>query len=432
MTANGLLHIKEGTRHTRVFESSHIKHSDSQLQEMQLSPEFSGHLVRVKSEPPDVACLPEEGQQTQQQHHDEPSPGGDADGVTAGTCRIKEEPQEDSSNKHPIIEVKTEPYNIAVLTEQDQMGHSRHSASEARASGGMPYIKGQAGSTCDQASSADTSTNAQFKINTTPAEQRFNSTALVTGEKPYKCNVCPAVFRHSTGLSRHKRTHTGEKYKCDACPAEFSLSGYLQRHKRTHTGEKPYKCNVCTAGFSRSEYLHYHMRTHTGEKPYKCDVCPAEFSRNGHLRDHRRAHTGEKPYKCDLCPAEFTRNNYLQHHKRTHTGEKPYKCDVCHAEFSRREYLREHMRTHTGEKPYKCDACPAEFSRNGNLQDHRRTHTGEKPYKCDVCLANFRQSGTLQYHKRTHTGEKTYKRDACLVEFRKSSGPEASQADTHS
>ncbi|XP_064462687.1 uncharacterized protein LOC135373407 [Ornithodoros turicata] len=138
-TANSLLCIKEEARDTCVFGSSHSSPSDSQFQEMQLSPEFSGQLVRVKLEPPDVPCLPEEGQ-TQQQHCKESSSGGDADGTIGGMCNIKEEPREVSSNEDPIIEVKTEPYNIAVLTEQEQMGHSCDSTLEG-ATLGMCHIK---------------------------------------------------------------------------------------------------------------------------------------------------------------------------------------------------------------------------------------------------------------------------------------------------
>ncbi|XP_064468247.1 zinc finger protein 235-like isoform X2 [Ornithodoros turicata] len=294
-------------------------------------------------------------------------------GATAGMCDIKEEPQEDSSNEDPSIEVKTEPYNVPVLAGQEQIEHS-----------------------CDPTS-----------------EEFFESMDLQrhkgtnTGEKLYKCNVCPAVFSQSRHLQVHKRTHTGEKpYKCDVCAAEFSLSGNLRQHKRTHTGEKPYKCDFCPAEFSQKGNLQYHKRMHTGEKPYKCDACPAEFSRHEHLQVHKRTHTGEKPFKCHVCLAEFSQKGNLQYHKRTHTGERPYKCDVCPAEFRWNQSLLNHKRTHTGEKPYKCKVCPAEFTRSAEMQCHKRTHTGEKPYKCDICLAEFSRSTDMQHHKRMHTGQK--------------------------
>ncbi|XP_064468048.1 zinc finger protein ZFP2-like isoform X2 [Ornithodoros turicata] len=443
--------VTEDARDTCVSESSRSSPSDSQLQEMQLSTEFGDDLVRVKSEPPDVACLPEESQ-VQQQHCGQ-SPSG---GVTPGACGIKEEPQEDLSNEEPITEVKTEPYNVAILAGHDQTGHSWHSESEdSTASTDMEHTD-----TCNPASSDSLKRPfaMEDKVGEKMHESDLSPTAFSlsesaknhmhknTHEMHYKCDLCPAAFSHSTHMHCHKRihtdvrphkcdlcpaeftrlhhlddhirTHTGDKpFKCDLCPAAFRHSTHLQRHKRTHTGEKPYKCKLCPAVFSHNTNLQRHNRTHTGEKPYKCDLCPSEFAQLHHLKDHIRIHTGEKPFKCDLCPAAFSHSMHLQRHKRTHTGDKPYKCKLCPAAFSHSTSLKCHNRTHTGEKPYKCDLCPAVFSHNTNLQRHNRTHTGEKPYKCDLCPSEFAQLHHLKDHTRIHTGEKPFKCDLCPAAF---------------
>ncbi|XP_064464163.1 zinc finger protein 227-like [Ornithodoros turicata] len=404
---------------------------------MQLCPELSCQLSRMKSEPSDTACLIEEGQ-VDRQHHRKSASGGDSGGAKGST---------------PVLHIEDQPR-----------------------------------STCSRAPSGCCSPNAQFKISATTVEPQFDDTALVTthcrpteqhpgqrkpralacaskvtkchmlvhghneseecptvkdiqmgekdvdlspatfsqsegtnkfllnqsGEKPYKCNICPADFRHSTSLWRHKLTHTGLKqYKCDLCPAVFGRSSNLRRHQQKHTGEKPYKCNLCPAEFRHQHHLKNHVRVHSGEKPYKCDLCPAEFSQSTNLRCHERTHTNEHPYKCDLCPAEFSHSTSLRIHRRAHTGEKPYKCDLCPAEFSQNATLQNHRRTHTGEKPHKCDLCPAEFSQSTSLLRHRLTHTGERPHKCDVCPAEFSRSTHLQRHKLTHTGERPHKCDLC-------------------
>ncbi|XP_064468029.1 zinc finger protein ZFP2-like [Ornithodoros turicata] len=447
---------------------------------MQLSPELSGELVRVKLEPPDAACLPEQGQQ---QHCSKTESGGGTCGVTGGMCDIKEEPREESSNKHPIIEVKTEPYNVAILAEQDQMEHSCHSTAEvsgAKRSPGMFHLKGQPRETSAQEPSGNSSSNVQLEMST-DAEPRIDDTDAVTVNcrhtdfkhrelSPDQSDAHQGADRSSISNNEkdrlyecvdvgHPKTHREKTFTCNTCSATFGLVSALGVHTKQHLGEGLYKCRLCMSQASRRNDTLVHAfdkseshptasgdqmggnrlgcelcpstfpesksaKNHTlkgaGKKPWKCSLCPAEFNHRTQLRCHRLTHVGEKPYKCDICSATFVSRGHLKNHMQTHADGKPRQCRFCHAEFVHLCSLRDHERAHAGEKPYKCDACPAEFSHNTNLRRHKRMHTGGRPHKCDLCSAAFSQVQNLRDHVRTHTGEKPYKCDLCDAAFSRS------------
>ncbi|XP_074666539.1 uncharacterized protein LOC141917331 [Strix aluco] len=288
----------------------------------------------------------------------------------------------------------------------------------------------------------------------------------------YKCEYCGKVSACRSSLTRHRRTHTGEKpYKCQDCGRGFAQRWTLVCHQKTHTGRKQFRCKSCGNYFSFRSDLIKHQRTHTGERPYTCSHCEMTFWRNAHLRRHQLAvhnGAGTDKQKEEQCQPREEQRGMLQgpeeepqsptvdvehdgqqqpddtqgsHRPRTprkcpfkgmYAEElqvattqpqsssigKEHKCEHCGKVFAWERSLRRHLRIHTGVKPFKCVDCGKSFMLSWYLLSHRRTHTKEKPFVCTTCGKRFSSSGSIFVHQRIHTGERPYACSRCGNSFR--------------
>ncbi|XP_044527024.1 zinc finger protein 296 [Gracilinanus agilis] len=83
------------------------------------------------------------------------------------------------------------------------------------------------------------------------------------------CEFCGKVFRNSSNLTVHRRSHTGERpYACPLCPYACAQSSKLTRHLRTHgpaPGPPPFQCPHCLVPFGLRATLDKHLKRQHGE-----------------------------------------------------------------------------------------------------------------------------------------------------------------------
>lgn len=112
-----------------------------------------------------------------------------------------------------------------------------------------------------------------------------------SGEKNFKCE-CGKSYRQIDSLKAHRKRHLEPTIPCPYCTKHFYTKNELKSHVGIHTGEKPFKCDICPAAFVASSSLAAHRRQHKKDNILpSCKLCGMEFSDRllltMHMYDHK-------------------------------------------------------------------------------------------------------------------------------------------------
>ncbi|KAM9320391.1 PR domain zinc finger protein 15 [Gastrophryne carolinensis] len=232
-------------------------------------------------------------------------------------------------------------------------------------------------------------------------------------KRVFQCNICTKVFRNSSNLSRHVRSHGDKLFKCEECAKLFSRKESLKqhvsyKHSRNEVDEDyQYRCTICEKAFRVEAFLEFH-NCRTDDKSFQCEMCYRFFSTNSNLSKHKKKH-GERKFACEVCNKLFYRKDVMLEHQRRHLeGVKRVKQETMQqASGNSIKYKKE---------PSACPECGKVFSCRSNMNKHLLTH-GDKKYTCEICGRKFFRVDVLRDHIHIHFKDIALMNDEQREEF---------------
>lgn len=137
-------------------------------------------------------------------------------------------------------------------------------------------------------------TTINLKVRNPGFEKVITPDILFETKAPFTCEICKENFGDFPTFDQHGvKVH--RRFICSYCGKAFTSRPNRERHVRYHTGEKPYKCDLCPVSFFRGDDLKYHRTTkHSDVKPFTCGACHSSFSYPKDLEKHLRVHPDHK------------------------------------------------------------------------------------------------------------------------------------------
>ncbi|RVE43710.1 hypothetical protein evm_011646 [Chilo suppressalis] len=206
------------------------------------------------------------------------------------------------------------------------------------------------------------------------------------------CPNCPATFLSIEELMAHQRRHvrhSERNHACGLCDKKFHEKSTLQRHiDLVHEKKPTFRCEYCPEQFTSVSKLTRHVRSHAGERPYPCKYCSKSFLKSHHYTRHLRVKHretirkprgpfGQSDYRCEQCEEAFTTQDDLIYHSAIHATQNLI-CPLCQEKFENVDAVTAHIKSHVNGMEFMCDLCELVFTTKEKLENHlTSTHADE-------------------------------------------------------
>ena len=224
-----------------------------------------------------------------------------------------------------------------------------------------------------------------------------------TGEKIYKCKMCPFSCNHNNNMRNHEKSQ--HKIPCTHCEHKAKNDEHLKRHvDAVHLNLKGFACNSCDykSYFDKNVMIHIKSQhkdlISAKSQKLDCSDCMSNIDHNKHKKERKTL------FVCKICEYETKNRGFLKNHRRLVHGDKSVaskvlKCADCEFEATNVKHLENHINSeHLNEKRFSCNLCDFQSFYSQSVKSHiSYKHKGSttaqmKTLECSDCQLDIKHS----------------------------------------